>query len=231
MPQYAYLSPNTPAYSNTSGYHHFSSVDMAPSQSQSSDSSGTASPLSPLGHYHSSTSNIAYYDQQRNDYAQMLPPSGHNSQTCTSQRRRVQGNSSTKKQKIALHLYPISHFTIHQLLKNLLLTIGPELSRTSKPKPYVCLHSGCETSFTRPFDLGRHMKTTHQAGVRIDCPEGWCGRSGLPDGREKGGFSRADHFYEHVSKVHRKVVVKDANGAMYVRSTDGRESEVRVTYP
>lgn len=131
--------------------------------------------------------------------------------------------------RIALHLHPISLST-HEL-KYLLLTIVPELSRIAKPKPYVCLHSGCETSFTRPFDLGRHMKTTHQAGVRIDCPEGWCGRSGLPDGREKGGFSRADHFYEHVSKVHRKVVVKDENNVMYVRSPDGRESEVRVTNP
>ena len=96
-----------------------------------------------------------------------------------------------------------------------------------KPKPYICLEPGCETSFTRPFDLSRHQ-ISHRTNIRIDCPEGWCGRSGLPGGRmESGGFSRLDHFYEHVKKVHRKEVIKDVRGTMWVKSPDGRLVEVQ----
>lgn len=104
-------------------------------------------------------------------------------------------------------------------------------SRPSKDKPYHCLEAGCDGRFTRPFDLSRHLKTTHLSGRRIDCPEGWCGRAGQPERGEKGGFTRVDHFYEHVKKVHRKEVIKDSNGNMFVKNSDGRLSEARWTNP
>ena len=69
---------------------------------------------------------------------------------------------------------------------------------------------GCEATFARPYDLGRHQKTRHTYTKRYDCPEDTCRRYGIPESRsEKGGFTRLDHFRDHVKHLHNKTVIKD----------------------
>ena len=64
---------------------------------------------------------------------------------------------------------------------------------------YVCLYLACSARFSRSSDLDRHIKTHFlQTVERIDCPYGadLCGRNG------ERGFSRKDHWTEHLTKVH-----------------------------
>lgn len=68
----------------------------------------------------------------------------------------------------------------------------------------------CEATFARAYDLGRHQKTKHTNAKRFDCPEENCRRYGIPESRgERGGFTRLDHFRDHVKNLHGKNVIKD----------------------
>lgn len=68
----------------------------------------------------------------------------------------------------------------------------------------------CEATFARAYDLGRHQKTKHTNTKRFDCPEENCRRYGIPESRgERGGFTRLDHFRDHVKNLHGKNVIKD----------------------
>lgn len=79
------------------------------------------------------------------------------------------------------------------------------------------MYPKCETSFTRPYDLRRHQITKHANAnlanaKRYDCPEETCRRYGIPESRsERGGFTRLDHFRDHVKNLHHKTVIKDNN--------------------
>lgn len=76
----------------------------------------------------------------------------------------------------------------------------------------------CETTFARAYDLGRHQKTKHTNAKRFDCPEENCRRYGIPLARsERGGFTRLDHFRDHVKNIHGKIVIKDkgSNGGQH----------------
>lgn len=83
--------------------------------------------------------------------------------------------------------------------------------------------------FARAYDLGRHQITRHAHTKRFDCPEENCRRYGMPESRgERGGFTRLDHFRDHVKNLHNKKVVKDKEkdgGQCWVvdpMETDGR---------
>lgn len=111
-------------------------------------------------------------------------------------------------------------------------TRAPNNCRTRKRKrmPYYCLYPGCDASFDRVPDLVRHQGAMHSTGgCVIDCPEDCCGRSGPREGRGTGGFSRLDHFREHVKKVHGKELVKDDEGDWCVKSSDGQMRKVHTT--
>lgn len=72
------------------------------------------------------------------------------------------------------------------------------------------MYPECEAMFARPYDLGRHQKTRHANTKRYDCPEETCRRYGTPEYRgERGGFTRLDHFRDHVKNLHNKIVIKD----------------------
>lgn len=81
--------------------------------------------------------------------------------------------------------------------------------RTSSAK-YICLFEDCNGEFSRLHDLKRHVATHHPEEARwIDCKGKGCGRTGKPQpGKEKGGFSRLDHYLEHLRKVHKKDIPK-----------------------
>ncbi|TPX22911.1 hypothetical protein DIZ76_014792 [Coccidioides immitis] len=66
----------------------------------------------------------------------------------------------------------------------------------SSPR-YICVHPGCESSFSRPADLSRHQVSVHfRDGVMLDCPKPRCTRKG------DQGFSRQDHLIEHLRQFH-----------------------------
>ena len=69
---------------------------------------------------------------------------------------------------------------------------------------FPCLSEGCESDFGRVTDLKRHYNSVHVAS-RIDCPHKWCGRTGAY------GFSRKDHFNEHLREVHKQDIPKASN--------------------
>ena len=69
---------------------------------------------------------------------------------------------------------------------------------------YPCLWEGCESDFGRATDLHRHYNSVH-VSVRTDCPHKWCGRTG------NHGFSRKDHFKEHLREVHKQDIPKVSN--------------------
>lgn len=71
--------------------------------------------------------------------------------------------------------------------------------------------------FSRPYDLGRHQQSLHFNSKRFDCPLEDCRRYGIPGGTERGGFTRLDHFRDHVKNLHGQIVIKDkdSNGGQY----------------
>ena len=81
-------------------------------------------------------------------------------------------------------------------------------SRTETVKPsetrFPCLSEGCGSEFGRVTDLKRHYNSVHVTS-RIDCPHNWCGRTGAH------GFSRKDHFNEHLREVHKQDIPKASN--------------------
>lgn len=108
---------------------------------------------------------------------------------------------------------------------------GMERGENKPPKPetYICPEPGCNKSFERLFSLISHRENVHRISLRIECPEVSCQRTGLPAGRDKVVFSRMDHFYEHVKKVHHKEVVQDSTGSIWVKASDGQMWLVRWT--
>ena len=97
--------------------------------------------------------------------------------------------------------FPSPYWYKHQLT--------PFRYRTSSAK-YICLYEECDGEFSRLHDLKRHVATHHPEEARwIDCKGKGCGRTGKPQpGKEKGGFSRLDHYLEHLRKVHKKDIPK-----------------------
>ena len=87
--------------------------------------------------------------------------------------------------------------------------ITPVSSSRSAIKPYVCVHPGCTSSFSKDYDLGRHMKIRHMKIhlplARFDCPyagSSTCGRTGEKTATSKGGFTREDYYLAHLKRVH-----------------------------
>ena len=81
---------------------------------------------------------------------------------------------------------------------------------SSKNHPYICVYPNCPRSFTRPYDLDRHMKV-HFPFDKHDCPEALkqgssCKRVG------ENGFWRRDHLDEHLRKVHMLDLPKSVRG-------------------
>ena len=71
-------------------------------------------------------------------------------------------------------------------------------------KPYLCVQPGCLQTFARYYDLQRHMEI-HFPPMRFDCPyarSGACGRAGEKTDTNKGGFTREDHYLDHLRGVH-----------------------------
>lgn len=91
-----------------------------------------------------------------------------------------------------------------------------QLSGSVLRSPPVCFEIGCGNSFKRLYDLRCHQENVHRIGMLLHCPEPFCDRVDIPDGHNKGGFSRLDHFYEHAKKVHRKEVFMDATGHIWM---------------
>ncbi|KAI4237458.1 MAG: hypothetical protein LQ349_001848 [Xanthoria aureola] len=84
-------------------------------------------------------------------------------------------------------------------------------TRTSKPTQGICLYPGCPRQFARAYDLERHMKVHFPDPTgRLDCPyagEGsFCKRVG------ERGFTRKDHWSEHLRNVHMVDLPKSARG-------------------
>ena len=86
----------------------------------------------------------------------------------------------------------------------------PQPQSKTGPRPYMCVHPGCNSDFARYYDLQRHMKV-HFPSMRFDCPyarSGTCGRAGEKTDTSKGGFTREDHFVDHLIVVHREDIPK-----------------------
>lgn len=83
----------------------------------------------------------------------------------------------------------------------------------------------CAAAFARPYDLGRHQQSRHVNSKRFDCPVESCRRFGVPMASNgRGGFTRLDHFRDHVKNLHGKAVIKDKNsagGQYWVQIRDG----------
>ncbi|KAL8876131.1 MAG: hypothetical protein Q9198_005617, partial [Flavoplaca austrocitrina] len=84
------------------------------------------------------------------------------------------------------------------------------LLRTPTTNPYVCAFPNCTRSFARPYDLNRHVKV-HFPADKHDCPQGLrsdslCKRVG------EHGFSRRDHLFEHMRRVHMMDVPRSSRG-------------------
>lgn len=86
---------------------------------------------------------------------------------------------------------------------------------------YPCLMPNCEGVFTRAADLDRHYTTVHRQGGLIDCRHVWCGRTG------DRGFSRRDHYREHLREVHREDIPRGRQGAGVANTQSGTIARVR----
>ena len=67
----------------------------------------------------------------------------------------------------------------------------------------------------------------HFPSMRFDCPyarSGTCGRTGEKTDTSKGGFTREDHYVDHLRGVHGEDIPKGRR-----RSAGGREMAVRGT--
>lgn len=96
-----------------------------------------------------------------------------------------------------------------------------------RPKPYSCIFPECEASFARPYDLGRHQKSRHANSKRFDCPIESCRRYGsFVASNERGGFTRLDHFRDHVKNLHGKAIIKDKDGQYWVVDPRERDGEL-----
>ena len=92
--------------------------------------------------------------------------------------------------------------------------------RPHRPRPnkkdtqHTCLYAYCGKTFTRAYDLDRHMKIHFPGSViKLDCPKAaegsFCGRMG------ENGFTRRDHMQEHLRKVHVMDIPKSARGTRH----------------
>ncbi|MCJ1445775.1 MAG: hypothetical protein MMC23_006280 [Stictis urceolatum] len=80
-------------------------------------------------------------------------------------------------------------------------TPPPAPVKTKSDDRYTCTYPGCKSTgkFKRVTDYQRHMKTVHYP-ERFDCKYakgGFCGREGTH------GFTRQDHYNDHLRDVHR----------------------------
>ncbi|CAF9932574.1 MAG: hypothetical protein GOMPHAMPRED_006613 [Gomphillus americanus] len=104
--------------------------------------------------------------------------------------------------------------------------IAPSVcSRTSEN---VCPYKGCGSTgkFKRRTDLVRHIRTQHEAEKhKTNCKHAWCGRTG------DNGFSRLDHYREHLREVHREEIpYKTRRGSNSRSSTKSKNrSKVNAT--
>ena len=106
-------------------------------------------------------------------------------------------------------LWPLIYFPTNIIISLLIIYHRTSVPLSSSNDQYVCLHVGCDRSFSRSHDLKRHGRIHFpDSATWIDCEGKGCGRVGRPQQGEKGGFSRRDHYVEHLRKVHKKDIPK-----------------------
>lgn len=72
----------------------------------------------------------------------------------------------------------------------------PTLSFRIRPKPsYTCTHRGCNTQFTRIYDLHRHCRSRHAGEAKFPCRDAECERANRK-------FPRKDKRDEHERNIH-----------------------------
>ena len=90
----------------------------------------------------------------------------------------------------------------HEQPRYVVHPIQPASSIASRSTLVECQYPGCPRQFARAYDLDRHIKVHFPSSTtKLDCPYGaevgsFCKRVG------ERGFTRKDHFYEHLRNVH-----------------------------
>ncbi|PGG97331.1 hypothetical protein AJ80_09719 [Polytolypa hystricis UAMH7299] len=195
-PVAGYTSPNltTMPNSQSRAYAPTSSCDMptAPAMRFSSSTDSNSSTRTA-----SSTSSSRQYMSQ--------PLSAYPDPSYQSQRQRSSSRASQD--------YGGGHAALSQSPPRTMR--GENLERSGSR--YVCMMSGCSSSFSRSADLNRHYTTVHFPDpTRLDCPKPRCTRKG------NEGFTRQDHLNEHLRQYHgdnipKRTSSKSSRPSHYVR--------------
>lgn len=181
-----YISPamSQQPRSSVASYDQSPAPAMTYSASSDSNSSRHTTSSTSSSHYQTNgrTSNSPSQSQSR--YTTSTDYAAQDDEPESSQMKRTSSRSSRPDSQ--RYVLCVATVCIHD--NSLTLNISPR---------YICVHPGCESSFSRPADLSRHQVSVHfRDGVMLDCPRPRCARKG------DQGFSRQDHLIEHLRQFH-----------------------------